>query len=144
MIELKEITRDNYLECLGLKVKQEQDNMVATNSFSLAQAKFHPECVPLAVYSGNAMVGFVMYCLDADDGNYWIWRLMIDREHQGKGFGREAMTALLQRMRQQHNCDLVLISFQPDNVPAERLYSSLGFMHTGREVDGEIVMQLRY
>jgi ribosomal protein S18 acetylase RimI-like enzyme len=46
------------------------------------------------------MVGFVMYGIDADDDNYWIYRLMIDARHQRKGYGRAAMTELLRRLQE--------------------------------------------
>ena len=30
------------------------------------------------------MIGFTMFGIDPDDKNYWIYRLMIDEEFQGK------------------------------------------------------------
>ena len=47
MITLREITRENYIACLLLKVKTEQENFVATNAISLAKAKYEPECIPI-------------------------------------------------------------------------------------------------
>ena len=47
--------------------------------YSLAQAFVQPECIPLALYAENKPVGFVMYALDEDDHEYWIYRLMIDK-----------------------------------------------------------------
>ena len=42
MILLREITRDNYMDCLRLKVKPEQLSFVASNAVSLAQSKYEP------------------------------------------------------------------------------------------------------
>ncbi len=58
-ITLKEITKDNYVECIRLKVRDNQ-RFVASNVYSLAESKYEPENIPMAVYAGETMVGFVM------------------------------------------------------------------------------------
>ena len=144
MITLREITRSNYLECLRLTVAPEQRELVSTNAFSLAQSRYHPETVPLVIYNQDTMVGFVMYCIDVDDDNYWVWRLMVDEKHQGKGYARQAMQLVIADITRDNTRNKILISFHPANTRAERLYKSLGFKHTGRTIDGETVMQLDY
>lgn len=57
----------------------DQQGFVASNMLSLAQAKVQDECVPLAIYDDDAMVGFVMYAKDRTDHQHWIYRLMIDQ-----------------------------------------------------------------
>jgi diamine N-acetyltransferase len=144
MLNLREINRENYMECLRLTVAPAQRDFVASNAFSLAQAKYHPQCVPLAIYSDDVMVGFVMYCIDSDDDNYWVWRLMVDERHQRRGYGRRAMELVINRISEDKTRNQVLISFRPDNKVAENLYNSLGFVHTGRMIDGEVVVQLSW
>jgi diamine N-acetyltransferase len=145
MLRLVEIDRYNYLPVLDLSVSPEQKVFVATNQYSLAQAYAQPECVPLALYAENKPVGFAMYALDEDDHQYWIYRLMIDHRHQGKGFGREAMHLLIDRIRgladEEHTC--IYISFEPENHVAKKLYESLGFLPDGRIEYGEVVYQLK-
>ncbi|MDQ3022240.1 MAG: hypothetical protein M3R36_16955 [Bacteroidota bacterium] len=41
-IILREVTKENYLEAIKLKVTLEQNNFVASNIFSIAQSKFYP------------------------------------------------------------------------------------------------------
>jgi diamine N-acetyltransferase len=60
-ITLRPITPDNWELCINLKTTDEQQHFVATNLYSLAQAKVFPECIPLALYYGETMVGFLMY-----------------------------------------------------------------------------------
>ena len=145
MLRLVEIDRYNYLPVLDLRVSLEQESLVASNQYSLAQAYAQPECVPLALYAENKPVGFAMYALDEDDHQYWIYRLMIDQRHQHKGYGRAAMELLIDRIRglsdEEHTC--VLISFEPENQIAKRLYESLGFVSDGRIMYGEVVYRLR-
>ncbi len=88
MIELKEITKENYIEAVKLKVSTSQDNFVAPNVYSIAQSKFYPTWKPTAIYKDNNMIGFLMHGeddLNEGDGSIWIIRLMIDERFQGKG-----------------------------------------------------------
>ena len=143
-ITLCEITRDNWRECVRLKVADDQQKFVASNAVSLAQSKYEPESVPLAVCDGDTIVGFVMYHPE-DYGLSKIWfieRLMVGAQYQGKGYGRAAMEALIARLKGIPGYAAILISFVPDNVAAEKLYSSLGFMDTGEIEEGEVVYRL--
>ena len=63
-------------------------------------------------------VGFAMYCLDRADGEYWIWRLMVDRDCQRKGFGEAILHGVLQRIMADLSLHQVYISFEPDNHAA--------------------------
>lgn len=143
-IELCEITRENWITCVRLKVADSQTRWVASNAVSLAQSKYEPECVPLAVYDGETMVGFVMYRAE-DYGLSKVWfidRLMVGQDYQRQGYGRAAMLALLERLRAQPGYNAVMISFVPDNDAARHLYSSLGFADTGVIEEGEVVFRL--
>ena len=144
MITLKEINRDNFHPVLELSVLDEQNDFVASNCYSLAQAKAQPECVPLAVYNDDELVGFVMYCMDVEDSEYWVYRLLIDKKHQNKGYGKEAMQCVLSILKQDKEHSKVYISFEPENAGAKGLYESLGFTPDGRISDGEIVYCLNY
>jgi diamine N-acetyltransferase len=141
-VTLRDITRQNWRECVNLKVRPDQQHFVATNAGSMAQARYEPEWIPLAVYDGATMVGFVMYGIALDDRQHWILRVMVDAAHQGKGYGRALMRALLARMRDDPACDEIFIGYEPDNAVAEALYQSLGFEQTGQIVEGEVVARL--
>jgi diamine N-acetyltransferase len=143
-VELREITIDNWRQCVRLKVAPGQEQFVASNAVSLAQSKYETDSVPLAVYDGDTMVGFVMYHPE-DYGMAKIWfieRLMVGADYQGKGYGRTAMQALLERLKAQPGYTAILISFVPENVAARNLYASLGFVDTGEIEEGEIVYRL--
>ncbi len=144
MVTLAEIDRHNYLSILDLSVSDEQRSFVASNMYSLAQAYAQPECVPLGLYAENRPIGFAMYCLDENDHDYWIYRLMIDKRFQGRGYGRAAMLLLIDRIRsladEEHRS--IYISFEPKNEVAKSLYESLGFAPDGRVEYGEVVYRL--
>ncbi len=144
MITLNSITRDNFHDVIKLSVFDEQKKYVASNVYSLAQAKAQPECVPLAVYNDSDLVGFVMYCMDFEDKEYWIYRIMIDKKYQKMGYGRVALQCLLSILLQDTGHDKVYISFEPENIVARKLYEKLGFVADGRVIDGEVVYCLQY
>ena len=123
-IELRPVTRDNWRECIRLEVAQDQKAFVAPNVGSLAEARFEPRYEPRAIYADGRMVGFAMYCPDddqGDDGLFWIFRLMTDQWHQGRGIGRRAMECLLDEIAGRGGRK-VKISFVPDNAVAARLF----------------------
>ena len=99
MVNLKDINKENFWEVIELKVNDEQKKYVLENSISIAQAKVQPECIPMAIYNDKTLVGFLMYCIDTDDGNYWIYRFMIDKNFQRNGYGKKAMELLLTEIK---------------------------------------------
>jgi diamine N-acetyltransferase len=142
-IELIEINKENLDAVLRLDIKKEQAGFVASNAKSIAQSKYHPGFVPLAVYDDEIPVGFVMYGLDDTDDTMWIIRMMIDKNFQGKGIGKEALKKTIQRITSRNNCTEVFLSFEPENHIAKKLYESFGFEDTGRIEEGEIVYKLK-
>ncbi|WMT39619.1 GNAT family N-acetyltransferase [Paenibacillus sp. D2_2] len=144
MITLKEIDRNNFFDVIKLSVADEQKEFVATNVLSLAQAKAFPECICLAIYNDNVLVGFTMYCIDEEDQEYWIYRLMVDTKYQSKGYGKAAMEMLLERIKEDIHHRVIYISFEPENAWAKHLYEKLGFKEDGRVIDGEVVYKLEY
>jgi diamine N-acetyltransferase len=142
-VTLRDITRDNFQQCVGLEVRDDQKTFVATNVYSIAQTTVEPTFIAQAVYHGDEMVGFCMYGRDTDEDCYCVGRLMIDQRHQGKGYGRAAMREAIRRMREQPDCREIALSVAPENTGAQKLYESLGFVKTGEVAHGEEVMRLR-
>jgi diamine N-acetyltransferase len=142
LVELREITMENFDECIRLSVADHQRDFVASNMYSLAEAKADGVSNPLAVYADGQMVGFTMYCFDPRSGIGYIDRLMVAAEHQGRGYGRAAMTEVIERLWSTPGCRWIRTSFEPTNAVAEALYESLGFRKTGEIDEGEVVMVL--
>jgi diamine N-acetyltransferase len=137
-VTLREITIDNWQECIKLRVSDEQTDLVPSNIYSIAEAQFYPEAVPLPIYDGQErMVGFVMYGVDVASDKWKIFRLMIDQAYQGRGYGRAAMRHIIERLAAQPDCGEILISYQPSNNVARQLYADLGFIE--QEISDEKV-----
>ena len=125
-----------------LDVHENQMDFIASNEESLQELAERPECVGFAVIAEGAPVGFAMYALDPDDGNHWIYRLMIDARHQGKGYGVKALAALLEHMAGIPECGNIYLGVYPENTRAHALYHRFGFRETGMMLGEEKVMRL--
>ena len=144
MILLRSVDENNFEEVIKLKVSEDQKAFVATNIYSIAESKVLPECIPLAVYDEEELVGFAMYAMDREDNEYCIYRLMIDEKYQSKGYGRATMEALIKHISADKEHHIIYISFEPKNMRAKALYESLGFLPDGRIIDDEVVYMLNY
>jgi diamine N-acetyltransferase len=141
-IKLKEVTAKNWRAVARLKLSPDQSGLVADNLYSIAESKFDPDARPRAVYAGGEPVGFLMY--DASDGEALIYRFMIDRRHQGKGYGRAALVLAIEEIEALPNVRKVSVSYVPDNKVAKAFYASLGFKGAGPDEDGEMNAELTF
>ncbi len=144
MVIFKEITKENFWDCIELSVAEEQVSFVTSNAVSIAQSKVQEECIPLAVYSDDLMIGFVMYCIDTDDGEYWIYRMMIDKKYQSKGYGRKTLEKLLEIIKQDKNHNTIFLGVHKESAYAVKLYKSFGFDFNGQVFGNEHIMRLDY
>ena len=163
MIELKRISilDDNMKECIALDVLPDQEDFVASNAVSLAQAYDENKAyaktgkgniaVPYAVYENGKMVGFAMYgYIPPEDGEdsyckdehyYYVWRLLIDKNHQGRGIGRETVRQIMEEIKTKPcgEASYCYVSYMPTNVASKVTFASYGFEEDGRVIEGEIV-----
>ncbi len=145
-VRLENVTARNWRAVVRLKLAPEQKDLVAGNLYSIAQSKFDPNAHPRAVYAGTELVGFLMY-------NVWetkertceasIYRFMIDRKHQRKGYGRAALARALDEIRGVPGITKVSIGYLPQNTVAKPFYASFGFVEVGTDEDGEINAELK-
>lgn len=145
MIELKEINQTNYQACIKLEISREQKEFVAPNWYSLLEDNYEKKRQPFALYHEEEIVGFIMFSYYPADADYaidswWIERLMIDKNYQGKGYGRAALKLALNWFSTTIGADELRLSVVPANDVALKLYHSLGFELTGEEVSGETVL----
>ena len=145
-IKLEPINDQNREAVLALSVREDQP-FVASNKTSLRQyeeteAEAPGVARPFAIYADDTLVGFCMFAFDPEaedeDDRYWLWRFMIDKEHQGKGYGKEALKLALDFIRTWPcgEAKYCWLSYEPENKVAADLYSSFGFKETG-EMDGD-------
>jgi diamine N-acetyltransferase len=141
-ITLRDITKDTVEAVCGLQVAAEQRGYVANNAFSIAQAYFEPKAWFRAIYADETPVGFLMLSDDSDAPEYFLWRLMVDQAHQGKGYGRSAIALLVDYVRTRPAAHELLVSYHPGPHSPREFYLKQGFLDTGRTEEGEVVLSL--
>lgn len=145
-LELVEVTRHN-LDALMALDAGDGGRQVAPNQKSMAQAAVHAEAWPRGIVVDGVLVGFLMLhdpslATAPGEPEFSLWRLMIDREHQGKGYGAAAVHALIGHVRTRPGAEALYLSYVQGTDAAERFYRRLGFVPTGAIDDGEVVMRL--
>jgi diamine N-acetyltransferase len=135
MVTLKEITAETLSSILKLKVAENQQNYVANNAYSIAQAHFSETAWFRGIYEDEIPVGFIMLDINPEKPEYYIWRLMIAENHQKKGYGKAAVLLAINYIIENTTADNLLTSTVPGENSPHDFYIKLGFVDTG-EVDG--------
>jgi diamine N-acetyltransferase len=142
-VRIAEVTAENWRAVAGLELDDEQKEFVASNVYSLAESKFDPSARPRAIYVGKRVVGFLMYDLVEDQPpETTIYRFMIGKTQQGKGYGRAALECVLEEIRRIPGIAKISICYIPKNPAAKRFYASFGFVEIGADEDGEMIAEL--
>ncbi len=147
IIKLVPIDKSNKDAVLGLSVREDQP-FVASNEVSLRQAeetnKEYPGVArPFAIYADDLLVGFCMFAFNPEeedeDDRYWLWRFMIDRNEQGKGYGQAALQEII-RYFKENGADRLFLSTEPENELGLHIYHKAGFRETGIIDEDEAVL----
>ena len=171
-IHLEKINWDNYSKVLKLRVTKEQEDYVASNRASLIHAFIDlSNGIPVyafAIKNGKTVVGFIQILFDNDwtgyeredwinsdtyksyEGKpyYYIWRFMIDKKYQKRGYGKEAFKQILDYIKTfpSGNAEYVLLSYEQSNEVGKKLYASFGFNEEFKEYlhdDDEVTAMLK-
>ena len=153
MVHLEELNKYNVWDVIELTVKKEQESFIAGNEWSLVHAyvgnKTEGAVYPFGIFDDDKAVGFLMIaydygevCNDPDapeisQKNYFLWRLMIDEEEQGKGYGKKAVKLALEFVKTfpHGKADYCWLCYDKNNEVARKLYLSMGFQEIGEQDD---------
>ena len=120
------------------QLTEEQWNFVNPAGFSIGRAYLHPEdhypC--LIVNEESHPVGFIDLDIWRGQGTAFHWSYYIDKEQQGKGYGRRAAQLAVQIFKSIDPYMSIKLSTEAENKRAQRLYLSLGFRKLD-EMDGD-------
>jgi diamine N-acetyltransferase len=139
-VTLREITRENIKAILALKVSERQKKVYPrSNGYSIAEGHYPPDDNPVwmrAIYAGEQPVGFLMTSEAPEDGEFAIWRIMVDENHQGKGYGSQAIGLLIKRIEAFPKASTLYTSHMKGDGNAGPFYQRLGFKYTGEVLGG--------
>ncbi|MFF2753021.1 GNAT family N-acetyltransferase [Psychrobacillus sp. NPDC058041] len=140
-VKIVELNAENWYDCCELEVSTEQKEYMEPNAISIAQSKFEPTLKPYAIYDEEKIVGFLMYnTVQEELDGYWVYRIMVDKEHQGKGIGKAATKLMISEIAKLPNAKKIVVGYHPENFGAHNLYSSLGFIDNGDRFGKEMAV----
>ena len=143
VVSLKEISEETVWPIMKLDVVENQKSFVAPNANSIAEAYFSKEAWFRGIYADEEPVGFVMLHADEKKPEYFLWRLMIAEDHQGKGYGYLAMEQVIEHVKTLTGAVELLTSYVPGDGNPSTFYYKLGFEETGEIEEGEKVLKLK-
>lgn len=136
MIELREIDEGNFHEVISLSVSEEDQVNVSSVQRSLAEAwlyRKNGDVFPYALYAGNQLVGFVLLDMDEEESCCMIWRLLIDEQFQGKGYGQAAIHTIIHLATTMGEFSYVRADYVKGNKRMQHLLHSMGFEQFGED-----------
>lgn len=146
-VTLHEVTSDTVRAVCALDVDDAQKRNVAANAMSLAEAYvYYPQAWPRAIHAGEDLVGFLMVydptaVENPDESDFFLWRLMIDRRWQRRGYGRAAVRLAIDYVSSR-NAERILVAHVKSDPALGTFYASFGFAYTEREDERQRYMAL--
>jgi diamine N-acetyltransferase len=146
MPEIKPLERKHVGALYSMTILPEQENFVAPNGVTMGEALFEPGSEVFSIWQDETAVGLLAIIdfshPDAilhpgeDPSSLYVWRLLIDEDHQRRGYGTFALNFAKQMM---HDKGLTAVFITSVDKPGSAipLYEGQGFVRTGRIVDGE-------
>ncbi|HEX5689760.1 MAG TPA: GNAT family N-acetyltransferase [Roseiflexaceae bacterium] len=143
IVSLRPVDKDNWRFVAKLKVSEEQRAFVVEPTYYLTMCCYSEiGWKPLAIYAGDQVIGMLMWAIDPADGSCWLGGVMIDQNSQGRGYGTRALKTTLDMLRSEHGHRHFALSYEPKNLVAKHIYSSLGFVETDEWDGDEIVARI--
>lgn len=146
-LTLKPVTRNNRAAVLALRVHTSQKGFVESTRQCLKEAFWCRLWHPVGIYCGETLVGFAMYGRfpwEGARGRVWLDRFLIDANHQGCGYGKQALLLLLDTLFDSYRCEQIFLSLYEENQAAEHLYLQFGFAYNGElDLHKEKIMVLK-
>ncbi|NBI28536.1 GNAT family N-acetyltransferase [Chengkuizengella marina] len=140
-VTLVELNADNWYECCTLKVSDDQIKFIESNAVSIAQSKFEPTLKPYAIQYEGKTVGFLMFNTVKEElDGYWVYRIMVDKNFQGKGIGKKATQLMIDEISKLPNSNKIIVGYHPENLGAHQLYASFGFVDKGDRFGKEMAV----
>lgn len=128
----------NDKEILKLSVHKSQKDFIESIPQCMKEVReksYGIDWHPIAISDGDCLIGFAMYGKSESD-HVWLDRFMIDKNYQGKGYGKLVLPLLIKKIKAEFNADILYLSVNERNKIAINLYKKNGFKFIN-ELDGK-------
>ena len=146
MVSLRPITDANRETVEALAVTPSQGRFVSGVRESLLEAAEERDARALywAIYDEETPVGFVMIADEVDSPDYiahFLWKLLIDKRYQRRGFGTATLDLIVEYFRNRGVGAMWTSVAQGEGSPLT-FYERYGFKRTGDLHGDEILLRL--
>ncbi len=146
-IKLKDITKENWLDMIDLEISKEQENYVALPSEAIAASKFHEHYINRGIYLDNSPIGFIQYYPNLEENKpseIFIDQLIIDINHQGKGYGTQATDLVISEIKSLKGFNSISICYVEGHDVMRGFFERFGFAVVEQDEFDETIMELHY
>ena len=148
MVTLFEINENNWLALRALEVAEEQQRYLDSPLGILARGYIYRDCRArvLGIAAEGEPVGLLLVRdLDEEPACYDLQQFLIDRRHQGRGYGGAALRLLLGMLAEERAYPCAEVCVHRENAAALALFTAAGFADTGYvDPDAPECRNLRY
>jgi diamine N-acetyltransferase len=150
-VAFREVDEQTLEAVRAVTLAPEQESYVGSVAEALEEAREVPEGKPWyrAVFDRELAVGFVMLSWNVQPnppeiiGPWYLWKLIVDRRYQGRGYGRAIIEKVIEIVRAE-GAETLLTSYALGQGNPGPFYQHVGFSPTGEvNIDGEIIVALK-
>ena len=134
MIRLIDMDETNFFAARALSLREDQRRFLDSPLGILARGYVYRKerARVLAIADGETVVGLLLVKdMDQEPACYDLQQFMIDSRFQGRGYGRAALSLLLDGLRRERKYADVEVCVHRDNAAALALFFGAGFRDTG-------------
>lgn len=116
----------NWRQATAIEIREDQREFVSGALDTIAYACAHKNHKLFVEMEGERAVGLLELSVDKKKGDYNIETVIIDKRYQGRGFGKFMLCFAVDYLKKA-GAKRLAIGVNRFNIPAQRLYKSVGF-----------------
>ena len=131
MVNLIELSEENWPDFAGLSVDESQKTFLASNIGIIARGYVYrnSRAKVIGIVSDGVPVGLAMVRdIDDEPACYELQQFMIDKKFQCKGYGLRALELILTALKEEQKYDCVEVCVKREDAQAIHVYEKAGFV----------------
>ena len=116
----------NWLQATNLEIRPDQREFVSGALDTIAYSAAYKNHKLFVEMEGEKAIGLLDLSVDKKKGDYNIEIVLIDRRYQGRGFGKYMLNFAVDYLKKA-GAKKLSIGVNRFNIPAQKLYKSVGF-----------------